>query len=146
MSGVICRNFCVYRLRTQTYNRAVQGQCYQKKTNDNFFVSTVIHLDNSNIDDNIIDDNDPLRFRETRDINHLMVPFQCDCCHFQNILERMSSGACHQDQLAILCLWRVILDIMKSRKRWTVNGNRLEGLRYLRMRELMGLRRSTLPN
>lgn len=70
----------------------------------------VADLDNSIIDENIVEDNDLLRFKEVKNSDHLVVPLQCDCCHFQNIHRRMSFEYCHQNQLLILCFLRVIFD------------------------------------
>lgn len=38
-------------------------------------------LDDSMMAEEDLEEEDPIRFREARDGNHLLTPFQCDCCH-----------------------------------------------------------------
>eukprot|EP00536_Pseudo-nitzschia_multiseries_P001612 jgi/Psemu1/3727/gm1.3727_g len=42
------------------------------------------HLNNSFIDKSLLEDEDPTRFKEARNRDRLMTPFQCDLCHFVN--------------------------------------------------------------
>lgn len=86
-----------------------------------------------------------MRFKNVRNGDHMMVPFQCNICHFQNLKGRMPLPGCHQGNLLLLCLCRVILDSFWSRKRSTVNSNRLERLNFFCNQELLGLEHKTLP-
>jgi hypothetical protein len=43
------------------------------------------------LDDNgeeLVDPSESSRFKEARAGNHLMTPFQCELCHFRNIMAR----------------------------------------------------------
>ena len=104
-------------------------------------------LDNSIINDNLLEANDVIWFKNGRNGDHMMVPFQCDICHFQNLKGQMPVPDSHQDNLLLLCLCRVILDSFWSWERSTVNANRLEGIKFVKIQELLGLggKGSALP-
>ena len=89
-------------------------------------------LNDSLIDDGTMVSDDLLRFKEGRDGDHLMTPFQCDTCHFVNIQRRLPVHGCPQDDLLLLTIRRVTLDSLWSRERGSVRSNRLEGLRLLK--------------
>ncbi|KAI2492586.1 hypothetical protein MHU86_21970 [Fragilaria crotonensis] len=40
------------------------------------------------VSDDKMEEEDPNRFKEARDGDHLMTPFQCDGCHFENCKRR----------------------------------------------------------
>ena len=63
-------------------NGAWHGACYKKGREDQFPVLVARDLNNSIIDDNLLEADDVLRFKNARDSHHMMVPFQCDNCHF----------------------------------------------------------------
>ena len=86
------------------------GACYKQWREDQFPVLVARDLDNSIIDDNLLEADDVLRFKNAQNRDHMMVPFQCDNCHFQNLKGRMPNPELHQDKLLLLCLQRVILD------------------------------------
>ena len=102
-------------------------------------------LDNSIIDDNLLEVDDTLRFKNGRDGDHIMAPFQCDICHFQNLKGRNPRAGCYQDDLLLMCIQRVVLDSFWSRERSTVNSNRLEGVKFVELQETLGLKRKALP-
>jgi hypothetical protein len=52
---------------------------------------------------------DQERFKLARDGDHLMCPFQCDGCHFQNLKKR-APGASDTDGVLLLCIRRANLD------------------------------------
>jgi hypothetical protein len=88
-------------------------------------------LDDALMAEEDLEEDDPARFREARDGDHLLTPFQCDCCHFQNIKRRNPDLTDHQDKLLSISIRRAILDSFWSRERGTVSGNRREGQRHL---------------
>jgi hypothetical protein len=45
-----------------------------------------------------------------RDVNNLVVPFQCDLCHFRNLTERDPQGNRAQDIRILKCIRRANLD------------------------------------
>jgi hypothetical protein len=59
--------------------------------------------------------------------DHLMVPFQCDLCHFRNINGR-DSGIWPQDKLQMAAIRRAILDLFWSRASGTMAANLREGV------------------
>jgi hypothetical protein len=71
---------------------------------------------------------DPERFKLARDGDHLMCPFQCDGCHFQNLKKR-TPVALDTDGVLLLCIWRANLDALWAREPATVHSNRREGAR-----------------
>jgi hypothetical protein len=97
-------------------------------------------LDDALLSEEDLEEDDPLRFQEARrDGDHLLTPFQCDVCHFQNVKQRNPVETSHQDQLFMTCIWRATLDSLWSRERGTVNGNRREGERHLSNCEALGI-------
>ncbi len=85
------------------------------------------------------EDDDPLRFKEGRDGDHLMTPFQCDLCHFVNMQHRFPVEGRTTDDLLLMCIRRANLDAMWSRERSTVAQNRREGLRFAGLCTTLGL-------
>jgi len=54
-------------------------------------------------------ENDERRFKEGRNGNNLIYPFQCDLCQFHN-LKGQDPGAMLADESLLLCIRRAILD------------------------------------
>ena len=77
-------------------------------------------LDDSLVDENYLEDEDKERFKEARDGDHLMSPFQCDECHLYNMIGRKAILGYAPDDLALLCIRRASLDAFWSRERSTV--------------------------
>jgi hypothetical protein len=73
---------------------------------------------------------DPERFKLARDGDHLMCPFQCDDCHFQNL---------NTDGVLLLCIRRANLDALWVREPTTVHSNRREGARLIELSKQLGL-------
>ena len=73
---------------------------------------------------------DPERFKLARDGDHLMCPFQCDDCHFQNL---------NTDGVLLLCIRRTNLDAVWARKPATVHSNRQKGARVIELSKQLGL-------
>jgi hypothetical protein len=134
LSGVICANFgCDRGLRLGACRNAWHGKCYKQHGQDSFPVLRMQDLDDALMAEEDLEEDDPARFREARDGgDHLLTPFQCDCCHFQNIKRRNPDLTDHQDKLLSISIRRAILDSFWSRdERGTVSGNRREGQRHL---------------
>jgi hypothetical protein len=132
MGGVVCANFGMNRGIGQGNCRgAWHGHCYVQHPKDNFPVLAVSDLDQSIVNDEAMEEEDPLRFEEARDRDHLMCPFQCDDCQFWNRCKRGPSAGNVYDTLRMICICRAILDGFWSRERSTVYSNRREGIRYL---------------
>ena len=83
-------------------------------------------------------DDDPLRFQEARDGDHLMCPFQCDTCHFVNIHFCLPNPSAPQDSLCLVVIRRANLDALWARERATVAANRREAVIFVREGQAMG--------
>mmetsp|Transcript_17572 Transcript_17572/g.49643 ORF Transcript_17572/g.49643 Transcript_17572/m.49643 type:complete len:426 (+) Transcript_17572:14374-15651(+) len=70
-----------------------------------------------------------LRFKEARDGDHLMVPFQCDTCHFRNIMKRSPTDHIENDCTILQYIRRANLDAFWSRESSTVAHNLREARR-----------------
>ena len=86
-----------------------------------------------------------MRFKEARDGDHLMTPFQCDLCHFENCKRRHPIPNNTQDEVALLCIRRANLDALWSRERSTVRSNRLQGKHWVSASESAGWSDLALP-
>ena len=90
-------------------------------------------------DEHMEEDDDRLRFKEGREGDHLLTPFQCDRCHFLNMQQRLPVEGRTVDDLLMMCIRRANLDALWSRERSTVAQNRREGVRYAGLCETLGL-------
>ena len=72
---------------------------------------------------------DELRYLHARRGDHLMVPFQCDLCHFRNIMGRNPWLSKWQDHEIMEYIRRAILDSFWSRESSTVAFNLREARR-----------------
>lgn len=79
------------------------------------------------------------RFIVGRDGDHLMCPFQCDECHFLNMMARRPIEDKAEDIRLMGVIRRAYLDAFWSRKPLTVSKNLQEARRSIRIRESLGL-------
>ena len=112
---------------------------------DKFPVLSANDLDDSLVDENYLEDEDKERFKEARDGDHLMSPFQCDECHLYNMIGRKAILGYAPDDLVLLCIRRANLDAFWSRERSTVASNLKEAKRYIENLKLMGLETIAFP-
>ena len=145
--GVVCANYGHTRDTSQVCRGAWHAKCYHQHEKDNFPV-----LEAGDLDDALMDseghgelEDDPLRFKEARDGNHYLCPFQCDLCSFFNLKGRYPREHSEQDKLLAVCIRRSNLDAFWSRERSTVDKNlrELRGLKTLA--DTIGLKHP-LPN
>jgi len=66
---------------------------------------------------------DEERFQYGRAGDHLITMFQCDLCHFRNMLGRNPTPSDLENRVFGKCLRRAILDALWSRERSTVSSN-----------------------
>jgi hypothetical protein len=85
---------------------------------------------------------DELRFLRGRNGDHLMVPFQCDLCHFRNIMKRDPWSSKWQDHEILEYIRRANLDSFWSRESSTVAFN----LREARRMEYKVAQRLEMPS
>ena len=80
---------------------------------------------------NVIEEKEDNRYRKARPGDMLMVPFQCDICHFRNITKRSPLPDKPQDNEVLEYIRRASLDAFWSRETSTVQNN----LRLIRRAE-----------
>ena len=90
MCGLICAN---YGKRVNTMLResksAYHAECYQQHHKVAFPVLQPQDLDDALVDEGELDNQEEeIRFKQARDGDHLLTPFQCNMCHFYNIHKR----------------------------------------------------------
>ena len=95
-------------------------------------------LEDSIVDESVYEDEDPMRFAEARNGDHLCCPFQCDGCSFHNIRGRDPIYGNEQDDLTLVCIRRVNLDAFWARERSTVEYNTRQFKKYLEGCDLLG--------
>ena len=116
------------------------GKCYTQAEKDSFPVLAPRDLETALMDDaQMEEDDDPLRFKEGREGDHLLCGFQCDWCQFLNMQKRLPDVESPADELLLTCVRRANLDAFWSRERSTVSQNRREGLRFVNICRTLGL-------
>jgi hypothetical protein len=80
-------------------------------------------------------------FLVARADNHLMVPFQCEVCHFRNVMWQDLARSLPRDQEILKLMRRANLDAFWSREFLTVRSNLGEALRIERMALQLGMPR-----
>lgn len=119
-------------------NGSWHAECYKQSEDDMFPVLRANDLDDAMIDpDEFAEEEDQLRFKEARDGDHFMTPFQCDTCHFYNARKRFPIDSDH-DRLFLVCIRRACLDSLWSRERSTITKNQTELRVYLKNALMLG--------
>jgi hypothetical protein len=85
------------------------------------------------------DEDDAERFVTARPGDHLMVPFQCKLCHFQNISKRDPEQGNPVDQEVLDFMRRANLDAFRSCEKGTVLSNLKELMQVEKMSFRLGL-------
>ena len=119
--------------------------CYTQSASDKFPVLSSQDLDDALIDESHLEEEDKGRFKEARNGDHLMTPFQCDDCHFYNMKGRRAIENLSTDELLLLCIRRASLDACWSRERSTVGANLREAKRFLDNMCLLGVETIAFP-
>jgi hypothetical protein len=70
----------------------------------------------------ILDEDEEKRFLEAWGGDNLVTPFQCDHCHFMNIMKREPLEDLASDVRFMKCIRRVNLDAFWSREPGTIRG------------------------
>jgi hypothetical protein len=74
-----------------------------------------------------------------RNGDHLMVPFECDCCIFRKLRKSDPIPRDPSDELLLACIRRMNLDTFWSRAPDTVKGNKDKLADMLKLSQLVGL-------
>jgi hypothetical protein len=96
------------------------------------------------IDEAFLEEDDPKRFQEGREGDHLMCPFQCKECQFINIKGCLPEKNNVADNLLLSCMKRANLDAFWSREQSMVYSNMLEGRWLLANQKLLGIAPASL--
>ncbi len=82
--GIFCANFYNTRGRFPPCKSGWCGKCYIPFENVKFPIAKLLDEDGQEL----VDQGGGKRFVEARNGDHLMVPFQCELCHFRNVYGR----------------------------------------------------------
>ena len=115
------------------------AKCYRQSDSDIFPVLGVDDLDDSLMGVDGFENEDPERFKEARDGDSMMTPFQCDWCHFINIHKRLPNQLSHVDVNKLDCIRRAVLDSFWSRERSTVRDNFNQGKKLSKIKRTLDL-------
>ena len=115
------------------------AECYRQKDDDKFPVLGVSDLDNALINKEVLEEDDPNRFKVAHTGDHMMVPFQCDECLFHKLQGRPPGEGFARDTLLMKTIWRAILDSFWSRESSTVRNNFYESKRLAKIQAQLGL-------
>lgn len=106
MLGLFCANFETSQLPWPTCHSIWCGDCYTPHHLDQFF--QFIPVDEARFDWRSQDDQ-LYCFCIARDGDHLVTPFQCNLCTFQNLAHCNPSGSA-QDTFLLCCIQSANLD------------------------------------
>jgi hypothetical protein len=99
-----------------------------------------------NKDGELLEDKDDAdQFFVARAGNHLMVPFQCELCHFRNVMKRDTESRNWADQEILDFMRRANLDDFWSREMAMVKANLQEAMCMERMAFCLRMPSITLP-
>jgi hypothetical protein len=87
----------------------------------------------------MVKESDKGRFVEGRNGDNLMCPFQCDECHFRNVMGRDPVPERAQDTRIQVAIRRAILDSLWAREPGTVSKNLQEARKAIRISKNLGL-------
>jgi hypothetical protein len=124
--GLVCGNFGTKRRHWDPCQRAWHGSCYRQKEADRFPIQSTRGQEEVDFEeeDGVAKEGD--RFRVGLAGDHLLCPFQCALCHFQNIQRRLP-GSDPRDKFFGVCIGRANLDALWAREASTVESNQREG-------------------
>ncbi len=89
-------------------HRALHGRCYSTTTDDGEF--PIAKLQDELGEFMVQDSEDTQRFLVGRDGDNLLTPFQCDYCHFANLMGREPIADLAPNVQLLKCVCRVNLD------------------------------------
>ena len=142
--GVICANFGIRRVADLPVCKGAWcAGCFKQDERDAFPVLSASDLDDFIEDEELVEE-EPNRFKTARDGDHLLTPFQCDCCHFVNIHMKLPSSS-KKDQNLLLHIRQAILDSFWSRESSTVKSNLYQLKNTRKKAEALGVESVFLP-
>jgi len=137
-SGIVCGNYGHSPGSGLVCAGVWHAACYKQYRLDKFPVLKASDLDDDMVDpEDFEEEEDQLRFTEARDGDHLIVPFQCDPCHFFN-MRKCYPIPTPQDNMFLLCICQALLDSLWSRERSTISKNLTEFRLFSTILESLG--------
>jgi len=116
-AGLFCGNFSSSRENWTACNQVWCGRCYKALDNGEFPIAKPTDEDGNTIND----PEEDARYMEARNGDNLLTPFQCDLCHFRNVMKRDPAGS-PQDVRILKLIRRANLDALWSREPGTVRS------------------------
>jgi len=116
-AGVFCGNFSSARGPWKECQKAWCGKCYTPLDDNEFPIAKPV--DEDGVDVSGIEDAN--RFLYARNGDNLVTPFQCDLCHFRNLMDRDPVPGLPQDVRLQKLIRRANLDALWAREPSTVN-------------------------
>jgi len=137
--GIFCANLAAKRGIWPPCRRAWHGGCYCATDNGEFPVARPQDEEGEIM---VIGEEEELRFMTARNGDNLVTPFQCDHCHFINIMGREPLEDVATGIRVLKCIRRVNLDAFWCREPGTVRGVLDETLRGLNIASHLGFAHS----
>ena len=103
---------------------AWHAKCYKPRIGDNFPVAKLSNYEED--EGEIKDEREVNKFNFARKGDNYMCPFQCDLCHFRNVMRRNPGIEPDFDKKLMVYIRRAILDSFWARAESTVEGNTRE--------------------
>ncbi len=116
-AGLFCANFSCKRGNWNPCLQVWCGPCYLPIDHNEFPIAVPTN------EDGFINEEDQSnsRYKVARNGDNLLTPFQCDTCHFRNIMERDPVPSLAQDFRLLKCIRRANLDSLWSVEPRTVS-------------------------
>jgi hypothetical protein len=123
--GIFCGNFFARRGNFAPCEGAWCGPCFKPLGVRNFPIRKKLDEDGELLEE----EDEDIQFKQGRAGDHLMVPFQCELCHFRNVMNRNPDQARGTDLEILDMMRRANLDAFWSRETSTVGSNLREAIR-----------------
>lgn len=135
-AGVFCGNFSSKQGLWKECRQVWCGPCYVPLDNGEFPIAKPIDEEGVEVQDS----DDKSRYVQGRNGDNLVTPFQCDLCHFRNLMERDPVPNLPQDVRLQKMIRRANLDALWSREPSTVSGTLLACRQGARIATSLGFR------
>lgn len=103
---------------------AWHAKCYKARAGIEFPVAKLANYEGD--EDEVKDIRETIKFTYARNGDNFMCPFQCDLCHFRNVMQRNPGMDPEPDKTLMIYIRRATLDSFWSRAASTVEGNTRE--------------------
>ncbi len=140
-AGLFCTNFCSPRGHWKACRQVWCGPCYKPIDKEEFPIAV------PKDEDGLVSEEDlnSSRFAEARNGDNLITVFQCDTCHFRNLMGRDPEPTLAQDLRILKCVRRANLDALWSVEPKTVIRNLAECKRGALIAASLGFKDKLYP-